>query len=363
MKKANNKKVVKKIQSCKNACCRNANNKNNSKKAKNPINKKIAKKTANKKNRKNVPVKLASAKKMPKKLNKLAPQKPKQVAKNIKKAPIAIKIKSKVNPRANQKAKNNKPVKIASKIAIISKVAPKKINKPRKMTEAERIEKLVIDNRISAQKLGYSILRRWGVRIEKEELLSVIDYALCDAAIRYIPNKGASFPTYFYYHLRGHLIRLVADLKLANTTYAQLNCSDCISDFEQNSYITPGQLAPIFAKSDLVNSPESLAIREEELTNCSSSVNKLDKLEQAVLTRIYNNEPLTKVARSLGYSRCHISRIKQQALDKLKAIYAHRTNIGNYSNVTQLDSARKRVRARNKNKFHLSAVDKLQAVA
>jgi len=237
----------------------------------------------------------------------------------------------------------------------------KNIIKPKKMSEAERIEKLVIDNRLSAQKLGYSILRRWGVRIEKEELHSVIDYALCDSAIRYVPNKGASFPTYFYYHLRGHLIRLVADLKLASTTYAQLSSDS--SDSDQTTIMHSNFIPPVIAKSELTNSPECLVIKEEELNNCSSSVAKLDKLEQAVLTRIYNNEPLTRVARSLGYSRCHVSRIKQQALNKLKAIYSHKTNAGDYSNVTAVDFAQKRMRSRNKSKLRLSSVTTLSAVA
>ena len=330
--------------------------------------KKVSKKVN--KARKNPVKAVSTAKKSKKSTKKSTPIAKTKAKKPAKKVTPIIKTKEKPKAKSNQHKKtpamSQKAAKIANTPNRASRPRPyaitKKVNKPNKISEAERIEKLVIDNRLSAQKLGYSILRRWGVRIEKEELHSVIDYALCDSAIRYIPNKGASFPTYFYYHLRGHLIRLVADLKMASTTYAQLG-ADSMSDPDQHTYIHPNFMLPTLVKSELVNSPESLAIKEEELSHCSYSVDKLDKLEQAVLTRIYNNEPLTKVARSLGYSRCHISRIKQQALDKLKAIYSYKTNIGEYSNVTQLDFARKRARSRNKNKLRLSSTTALQAVA
>ncbi|MDR2337996.1 MAG: hypothetical protein LBE20_05045 [Deltaproteobacteria bacterium] len=264
-------------------------------------------------------------------------------------------VKQKNNSKKS--SKNSKPkvssktkLKVSSKKIVVQKVAlkskakaPVKVRAP-KMTAAQKIEKLVIDNRISAQKMGYSILKRWNVYIEKEELNSVIDYALCDAAMRYIPNKGASFSTYFYYHLRGHLVRLVADLTMANSIFIQPEANTTL-DYDNgviNKYY--------FESSDLIDSPESTVIREEELTNCSYSINRLDKLEKEVLTRIYNNESLVKVARSLGYSRCHISRIKKEALLKLKAIYSFNATFGKNNKIVPLDFFRKVKKARNKSK-------------
>jgi RNA polymerase sigma factor (sigma-70 family) len=248
----------------------------------------------------------------------------------------------------SSKSKLKTTKKAAVKKQEVQKKKSTKTRAPR-MTAAQKIEKLVIDNRLSAQKMGYSILKRWNVHIEKDELNSVIDYALCDAAMRYIPNKGASFSTYFYYHLRGHLVRLVADLTMASSLFVQPETNMAL-DYE-------GRLSGgydiehgVYSKSDLIDSPESMVIREEELNNCSSSVNRLDKLEQEVLTRIYNNESLVKVARSLGYSRCHISRIKKEALNKLKAIYSYNATFGQNSKIVALDVFRKVKKARNKNK-------------
>jgi RNA polymerase sigma factor (sigma-70 family) len=252
-------------------------------------------------------------------------------------------------------SKNSKP-KASSKKAVVPKAALKskktkatiKVRAP-KMTAAQKIEKLIIENRVSAQKMGYSILKRWNVHIEKEELNSVIDYALCDAAMRYIPNKGASFLTYFYYHLRGHLVRLVAELTMENSMFIKPETNTTL-DYD-NDLVNKYYLESIvYNKSDLIDSPESTVIREEELNNCSSSMNRLDKLEQEVLTRIYNNESLVKVARSLGYSRCHISRIKKESLLKLKAIYSFNATFGKNSKIVPLDIFRKVKKARNKSK-------------
>ena len=301
-----------------------------------------------------------------------AAKKSKKLKKSTAKAIPAVKSKAKSKKKAAKQAKKTKitkkvtKTKKAVKIAVRKKAAKKirkaNIRKPKEILESEEIENLIIENRLAAQKLGYSLLRRWGIRVDREELHSVIDHALCDSAIRYIPNKGASFPTYFYYFLRGHLIKLVADLKMATVTHAYLN-SDGVHDLDQTTNIYSSIMPQVSVKSELNNSPECLIIKQEELKNCSSSIAKLDRIEQAILTRIYDNEPLTNVARSLGYSRCHVSRIKQQALRKLKAIYSHKVNLGDYPNVTSLADARKRIRSRNKNKLRLSYNATMPAVA
>src|SRR5690349_7137351 len=75
--------------------------------------------------------------------------------------------------------------------------------------EAE-ISKLILDHRENGRKLARSILRRWRVRMPAEEIDSIVDLSLCEAARRYSSERGASFMTFFFYHLRGHLVRSVA---------------------------------------------------------------------------------------------------------------------------------------------------------
>jgi hypothetical protein len=58
--------------------------------------------------------------------------------------------------------------------------------------------------------------------------------------------------------------------------------------------------------------------RKELLNMSAQACSKLDALEREVIYRIYVKEQqLIDIAHSLGYSRCHISRVKKKALDAL----------------------------------------------
>ena len=58
---------------------------------------------------------------------------------------------------------------------------------------------------------------------------------------------------------------------------------------------------------------------KEVLSVSSKALLKLTTLERSVMSEVYFKEkPITEVARSLGYSRSHISRIRNLAVSKLK---------------------------------------------
>jgi len=71
-------------------------------------------------------------------------------------------------------------------------------------------EALIIKYRLKARKIGRSILRRWHARMDLDEVDSLVDLSLCEAVKRFNPNKGASFMTFLFYHLKGNLVRSVA---------------------------------------------------------------------------------------------------------------------------------------------------------
>ena len=88
------------------------------------------------------------------------------------------------------------------------------------------IDALIVNHRENGRKLARSLLRRWRVRMAPEETDSIVDLTLCEAAHRFCPDRGASFMTFFYYHLRGHLVRAVASAANASNiflAYAQSN--------------------------------------------------------------------------------------------------------------------------------------------
>ena len=54
-------------------------------------------------------------------------------------------------------------------------------------------ERLILDHRDNGKKLARSILRRWRVRMPAEEVDSIVDLTLCEAAKRYRPEEGRQF--------------------------------------------------------------------------------------------------------------------------------------------------------------------------
>jgi len=65
--------------------------------------------------------------------------------------------------------------------------------------------------------------------------------------------------------------------------------------------------------------PDEALWRKELTSRSSSACEKLDTLEREIVKRIFVHEQqIIDVAAALGYSRCHISRVKKKALDTLQ---------------------------------------------
>lgn len=158
-----------------------------------------------------------------------------------------------------------------------------------------------------------------------EEVDSLVDLALCEAARRYSADFGASFMTFLFYHLRGHLVRAVARAAQGNNIFLS---------FARNAGIDSGDLSHLggsvsemalpefilFNQRD-IETPENLLLREETIGKCRDALSKLDQLEREILDRSFGgDEALVDIAKYLGYSRCHVSRVKKSAMGRLKNI-------------------------------------------
>ncbi|MCC6953426.1 MAG: sigma-70 family RNA polymerase sigma factor, partial [Deltaproteobacteria bacterium] len=194
--------------------------------------------------------------------------------------------------------------------------------KPKKKTRAQ-IDDLILTHRENGRKLARSMLRRWRVMMPAEEVDSIVDLSLCEAAGRYCESKGASFVTFFFYHLRGHLVRAVAsatsdsNMFLALANGAGVDTTDWATTGSADMWALVPEIAENLRKE--AESPEAMLLRKEKAGICADACNRLDELEREVIERSYlQDEPLIDIASSLGYSRCHISRVKKRALDRLK---------------------------------------------
>lgn len=181
----------------------------------------------------------------------------------------------------------------------------------------EMRDRLVIKHRLKARKLARSILRKWNSRLDIEEVDSVVDLSLCEAAARFRPEMGASFITFLYYHLRGNLIRTISTAANANTV--PLFDSDAVTGGDELDAIVANasEIADSLTGTDTMR-PDEAFMKREMVELSMRAKAKLDALAREVLDRVYGDEEqLIDIANNLGYSRCHISRVKRRALEAM----------------------------------------------
>lgn len=250
-----------------------------------------------------------------------------------KKKSVTVRVKSVANKTTAKKktlrVDRSKKAKQASKAILVKKknlTAKKSKAKIQSPEDRQRqIDQLILDHRENGRKLARSILRRWRVRMHAEEIDSIVDLSLCESARRYSPKFGASFLTFFFYHLRGHLVRSVTKAAQGDNIFLSFAKSMGIDSGDLNTFsndviwsYVPDNF--IFGQRD-IETPEHLVLRQEKINSCQNAYSKLDTLEKQVIDRSFSDEEsIVDIAKNLGYSRCHVSRVKKEALCRLKGL-------------------------------------------
>ena len=170
----------------------------------------------------------------------------------------------------------------------------------------EKIDQLVIDHTEYAARLAWSMLKRWRVALNPDEVKSAIGLALVEAAVRFDENKGANFKTFFFYHLRGVLLKEISSLIQEQRLLKQIPSE--VMDHNHINEKLPYQLIEN-------KTPEDILSKRQYSKKVWQMCEQLDDLEREVIVRHFiHDEPLKHIAESLGYCRCHISRVKSKAL-------------------------------------------------
>jgi RNA polymerase sigma factor (sigma-70 family) len=185
-------------------------------------------------------------------------------------------------------------------------------------------EALIMKYRVKGRKLGRSMLRRWHARMDLEEVDSIVDLSLCEAVKRFDPEKGASFMTFLFYHLKGNMVRAIISAAASNSIPLAIAEMLEASGLDEDG-VTSNRSVGINASelAEAVTSQEALqpdeALWRKEMSDMSAlACSKLDDLEREIVKRIFIQEQqIIDIAAALGYSRCHISRVKKKALDTL----------------------------------------------
>jgi RNA polymerase sigma factor for flagellar operon FliA len=263
---------------------------------------------------------------------------------------VALKFKSYDRVSAKSRPVSNKKNKSKSTEKVIDLFAPQGESRDNLLSAQDR-EELVLTYRMKARKLARSILRKWHARLDLQEVDSVVDLSLCEAVKNYNPSKGASFMTFLFYHLRGNLIRTVS-------TAATQNLVPC-SEFEaQNGMTEDGDrgLANAMEVADALSNrenvlPDEALYRKEMIKLSKQACSSLAEIEKFIIEKIYIQEAqLRDIAVSLGYSRCHVSRLRKKALESLHKDMIKRMAIAEENNrkarksVVRIATCRKRVR-------------------
>lgn len=228
----------------------------------------------------------------------------------------------------NQKGKNaalkvRGRKSVAKKSAKVIKLSAARQAKASPPTPLQQ-EALIVKYRLKARKLGRSILRRWHARMDLDEVDSLVDLSLCEAVKRFDPAKGASFMTFLFYHLKGNLVRAVSTAA-ASSTIPVFNADENEVKGGEPSHLFGHQFramnsaevaeAVVSQDSPL---PDEMLWRKELHGKSSVACEKLDPLEREIIKRIFLQEQqIMDIAATLGYSRCHISRVKKKALETL----------------------------------------------
>lgn len=180
----------------------------------------------------------------------------------------------------------------------------------------EQISTMITEHLEVGKRLAWSFLGSWRIRMNSDEVISIVGASLCEAAHRFDPTKGVSFKTFLFYYLRGMLLkeitRIVNDRKVGDAL-----AEESLAQYKGNIVMLNRWPFALIEQ----NNPERLLERRQLSYSCWKACSKLDSLEREVVYRHFVcDESLKEIAASLGYCRCHISRVKSTALEKLESL-------------------------------------------
>lgn len=163
-------------------------------------------------------------------------------------------------------------------------------------------------------KLAWKLLNSWQAKLPQDDVKSLVGISLCEAAQNYDGRPNVQFQTFLYYYLRGRLLREISESVKSKNVSRQFLCEDV--DISCNA--ETAELSKKMLPTDSKNA-EQLMIDCEEKRMIDQSLAVLDDLESEIIQRHYiDGDSLIDIAEALGYCRCHLSRVKRRALDKLR---------------------------------------------
>lgn len=191
------------------------------------------------------------------------------------------------------------------------------------------------------------------LQCELDDLVGFGFSGLLEAKERFDPAKGVTFKAFAYYRIRGAIIdgvrtmaylprRAHARLKAAITMDEECESSGEVrastSDMQQDPHCSIRTIDAILGRTAVAflvssasyddekqefaseDTPESLAIAEEQKEEISTAISLLSDRERLILHGFYiQNRTLEDIAKDLGMSKSWASRARSKALDRLRS--------------------------------------------
>ena len=168
---------------------------------------------------------------------------------------------------------------------------------------------LVTGHRQSAQNIGFQFMRRWGARLERDCIISAVDFGLCRAARRYQSSRGVDFITFAHFFIKAELINEISRQKKIQVAIEELR----MHRGRQKEALEAEYLQPRPA------SPDEALLQVERREILQQAISLLSSLERKIFElTVIDQLPVTAAAVLLGYSRGHLSLVKTRALTKIK---------------------------------------------
>jgi len=225
--------------------------------------------------------------------------------------------------------------------------------------QSERVQKLVESHLELSRRAAGTIYPRVRGYIEFEELVSLANAGLAEAASRYDPARGASFATFAWYRVQGSIVDgLRRATTLPRRTWAKLVALRAASDYlenrgEREAAGAQRGGAPASGAAALAALRESMsAIRTMYLTSLEAmrdeqgfdpsgeaappaeqldagrlaarlraAIDRLPERERALMKKHYwEGKNLLEAGAELGISKSWASRLHAQAIERLRAI-------------------------------------------
>ena len=103
------------------------------------------------------------------------------------------------------------------------------------------------------------------------------------------------------------------NIMLSFTRTLGMELGDWTSTVDESTLRMMASEHPFVGVSRIEETPEEQVLQKERIEVCRKAFDVLDDLEHEVLHRSFiKEESLVSIANSLGYSRCHISRVKRK---------------------------------------------------